>query len=206
MGDSSPAFDGPAERAADEFAACFAGDGVRVHRFDECRVLVCSDWLVDGFVLLSGVASVVVLVGEDAEDGGEAVSAGVGDGAADLLRVACYEEGVFADCHPVGVVEDDGFDCAEDLASVSGAVEGYFLSECESVFFEDWFDVFEEGGEVEVFVGAASGVGGFVGAEVRDLVEDFGEFPVEVVVFHLWLLLWCCLSVFVDRVDDGHWC
>lgn len=189
LGDSSPAFDGPVECAADEFAAGFAGDSVGVHRFDECRVLVGSDWFVGGLVLLSGVASVIILVGEDAEDGGETVASCVGDGAADLLRVAGYEKGVFTDCHLVGVVEDDGLDCAEGLASVSGAVEGHFLGEREPVFCEDRFDVLEERGEVEVLVCTASVVGGFVGAEVRDFVEDFGEFPVEAVVFHLWLLL-----------------
>lgn len=143
LGDSSPAFDGPVEGTADEFATCFAGDGVCVHRLGERGVLVGSDWFVCGLVLLSGVVSVVVLVGEDAEDGGEAVSAGVGDGAADLLRVAGHKERVFADCHLVGVIEDDGFDGAEDLASVSGAVEGDFLGECEFVFCEYGFDGFE---------------------------------------------------------------
>lgn len=200
LGDSSPAFDGPVEGAADEFAAGFGRDGVCVHLFDECRVLVGSDWLVGGFVLLAGVVSVVVLVGEDAEDGGEAVAACVGDGASDLLRVSGDEERVFADCRLVGVVEDDGFDGAEGLASVSGVVEGYFLGECESVFFEDWFDVLEECGEVEVFVGAVSGVGGFVGAEVRDFVEDFGEFLVEVVVFHCRVLFSGCVGVSACRL------
>lgn len=161
---------------------------MHVHCFDERGVLVRAYRPVGGVVLLFGVAAVVVLVWEDAENGGEAVTAGVGDGAADLLRVAGHEEWVFADRLLFVFVEDDGFDGAEGLSSVSCAVEGDLLGECDVVLLEDGFDVLEEGGEVEVLVGAAAGVGGFVGGEVRDFVEHLHEFLVEVVVFHLGFL------------------
>lgn len=101
------------------------------------------DWLVGGFVLLSCICSIVVFVREDAEDRDEAVSACVGDGAADLSWVAGDVKRVFADCHLVGVVENDGFNGAECLSSVVGVVEGDFLCEGEFVSGEDWFDVFE---------------------------------------------------------------
>lgn len=143
LGDAFPASDRPVECAADEFASGFCRDGVCVHGFDEHGVLVGSDRLVGGLVPLSGVCSVVVLVREDAEDGGETVAACVGDGAADLLGVAGYEERVFADRHLIGVVENDGFDGAEDLSSVSSGRVGDFLGECESVFCEDGFDGLE---------------------------------------------------------------
>lgn len=206
LGDSPPAFDGPVEGAADEFAARFGWEVMHVHCFDERGVLVGSYGLVCRVVSLFGVASVVVLVGEDAEDGGEAVAASVGDGAADLLRVSGHEEGVFADGLLFVFVEDDCFDGADDLPSVSGPVEGDLLGECDAVFFEDGFDVLEEGGEVEVLVGAAAGVGGFVCGEVRDFVEDLHEFLAEVVVFHFGFL---CVawwwSVLADEVGFGLW-
>ena len=188
MCDSSPSFDLAVQSAADEFAACFAGDGVRVHRFDEGSVLVRSYRPVGGVEFLFGVAAVVVFVREDAEYGGETVAAGVGDGAADLLRVSGDEERVFADRLLFVFVEDDGFDGAEGLPSVSRTVERDPLGECNAVLFEDGLDVLEEGSEVEVLVGSASGVGCLVGGEVRDFVKHLHEFLAEVVVFHLWFL------------------
>lgn len=66
LGDPPPAFDGPVEGAADEFAARFGGEVVRVHRFDEGGVLVRSDRPVGRVEFLFHIASVVVFVWEDA--------------------------------------------------------------------------------------------------------------------------------------------
>ena len=188
MCDSSPAFDLAVQSAADEFSSCFRRELVCIHRLDERGVLVRSYRPVGVVVLLLGVASVVVLVREDAKYGGETVAAGVGDGAAYLLWVSGHEEGVFADHLLFVFVEDDGFDGAEGLSSVSRAVEGDSLGECDVVLLEDGLDVLEEGCEVEVLVGPAAGVGCLVRAEVRDFVEHLHEFLVEVVVFH-WMFL-----------------